>query len=398
MTPETETATEETTAVEVLSSNALMVQTRAEIDSQIATAKAYPRSLKKSLDGAEVLINSHPEVAESCFYSLPRGGKIIEGGSIRLAEIIAATWGNVRCTAEVIEIGDRFVKVQATCHDLESNTAFRVEAQRNIIYQKGTRKGKRYNDDMIQTTAQAAISVALRNAVFRVVPWALVKPLYDKAKIFAGLNPEAVLKKRTEIIGLFVELGISEERLLDHLGRERVVEITAEDMKKLRGYLNALTDEAITIEDLFGAEKGAQKGSPKDVDVLNKKLKAQAEGKTDEKPEEEAPETPQESGEADQDPSPPEQEELPEGDTEPEKKFEPLPPVDPEDIREKIIALFDECDPTWKDWLGIVKSAKLSGAGNKTALAYVRKLDEGSAEKVLVLLTEYAEAQSARSG
>jgi hypothetical protein len=41
-----------TTEVQVMDNSALQLITRAEIDSQIATAKAFPRSLKQSMDRA----------------------------------------------------------------------------------------------------------------------------------------------------------------------------------------------------------------------------------------------------------------------------------------------------------------------------------------------------------
>ena len=42
-----------------------------------------------------------PKTAEGCFFSLPRGGKRLEGPSIRLAEICAATYGNLRCGSRI---------------------------------------------------------------------------------------------------------------------------------------------------------------------------------------------------------------------------------------------------------------------------------------------------------
>ena len=43
------------------------------------------------------------EVAGSCFYKLSRGGKTIEGPSVRLAEIVASAWGNLKFGARIID-------------------------------------------------------------------------------------------------------------------------------------------------------------------------------------------------------------------------------------------------------------------------------------------------------
>jgi hypothetical protein len=65
-----------------------------ELDIQINTAKAYPRSVKSFLEEAKMLATANQETAASCFYSLPRkdkNGKQVQitGPSIRLAEIAA---------------------------------------------------------------------------------------------------------------------------------------------------------------------------------------------------------------------------------------------------------------------------------------------------------------------
>lgn len=50
---------------------------RANVDSQVATAKQYPRSIKRSIDNSIVMATMDYETAQSCGYALPRGGKPI---------------------------------------------------------------------------------------------------------------------------------------------------------------------------------------------------------------------------------------------------------------------------------------------------------------------------------
>src|SRR3990170_5996562 len=85
---------------------------RGEIDAQIATAKRYPRSPKAALDRALGMATISVDVAEECFYKLPRDNKSIEGGSIRLAEILASCWGNLRAQSRTIAEEDKAVVVQ----------------------------------------------------------------------------------------------------------------------------------------------------------------------------------------------------------------------------------------------------------------------------------------------
>ena len=72
---------------------------RSEIDIQISTAKKFPRSVEQSTKRIMALATIDEETAQECFYSLRRGkgesASAVEGPSVRLAEIVAASWGNL---------------------------------------------------------------------------------------------------------------------------------------------------------------------------------------------------------------------------------------------------------------------------------------------------------------
>ncbi|MFM7859586.1 MAG: hypothetical protein ACKO96_48585, partial [Flammeovirgaceae bacterium] len=144
---------------------ALYLQTKAEIDTQIATAKAFPRSEKMFMDRAISMATVTEEIAQSCIYALPRGGKPIEGPSVRLAEIIVASYGNLRSSARIVDNDGKMITSQGVCHDLENNTAVSVDVKRRIT----DKNGKTFNDDMQVVTGNAANAIAFRNAVFKVV-------------------------------------------------------------------------------------------------------------------------------------------------------------------------------------------------------------------------------------
>src|SRR4030065_695902 len=144
---------------------------RAEIDQQITTAKKYPRSLKRFRDEALQMVTLTEGIAKECIYALPRkdangSTKTIEGPSARFAEVIASAWGNCRAGARVVGESADFVTAQGGFYDLERNVAITYEVQRRIT----TSTGRRYSTDMIGVTANAACSIALRNAILKGVP------------------------------------------------------------------------------------------------------------------------------------------------------------------------------------------------------------------------------------
>ena len=80
---------------------------KSEIDMQIATAHAYPRNEEKALDKMAQLACMDVDTASDCFYNLERkkaDGTVeeINGLSVRMAEIKAACWGNLRVQARII--------------------------------------------------------------------------------------------------------------------------------------------------------------------------------------------------------------------------------------------------------------------------------------------------------
>lgn len=174
---EAEVVTEEG-ALDVVKTSALEVMTKVEIDQAVATAKAYPRSATTFKRRAIALATLDKETAASCFYTLRKGGSKVEGESVRLAEIVAATWGNIRVAGRILREEATYVVAQGICSDVENNYSSSVEVSRTIV----GRNGNRYSVDMINTTKQAAIAIARRNAIFNVVPKALIKPIYSAAR------------------------------------------------------------------------------------------------------------------------------------------------------------------------------------------------------------------------
>src|SRR5690349_19533656 len=86
---------------ELVPATALEAITNAEINQQIATARKYRRDVATFKARAIAMIGIDEEIAESCVYRLERKDRdgrkvVIEGPSVRLAEICLACWGNAR--------------------------------------------------------------------------------------------------------------------------------------------------------------------------------------------------------------------------------------------------------------------------------------------------------------
>ena len=225
----------------------LSIVSRAEIDMQIATAHAYPRSITRFINDSMTMLLSNKETAMECFYTLPRAGKSIQGPSVRLAEIVASCYGNLRVKARVTEEGRQFVTAEGLCHDLQNNLAISFEVKRRIT----DKAGRRYNEDMIGTTGNAASSIALRNSVFRVVPKMLWLPLYNKARDLAKGDEKTLDVRVDGMLAGFEKLKISRKQIFEFLGVEGAKDISLDQLVELVGIGNGIKNGEINPDTLF---------------------------------------------------------------------------------------------------------------------------------------------------
>lgn len=219
----------------------------AQIDKLIEVAKRYPRSMKRFITNATELVTANDGVAASCSYALPRGGKTLTGPSVRFAEIIASCWGNF--WAQVTPIGQdaRFTTVRAVAWDVEANLCLAFDVRRRIT-DKG---GKTFNDDMIGVTTSAASSIAYRNAVLRVVPESITRPILEAARQVVRGDISTLQVRREKMFSTFANMGVDKRRILVALGVEDEVNIGLDEFEVLRGAMQAIKFDGMDIDTVF---------------------------------------------------------------------------------------------------------------------------------------------------
>lgn len=255
----------------IIPSSNLHELARIEIDMQVATAKQYPRDIERSINTIRALATRTPEIAEKCFYRLERSGKdgqksIIEGCSVRFAEIVAQSWGNLRTQSRIVDNDGKKITAQAICHDLESNNAVQTEVQRRIT----TKEGRTFSEDMQVVTGNAAGAIAFRNAVLKVVPIALIQDIIDEAK---AKTLTAIQKNidncRQKMFSWYAAKGVTPQTIFEHLAITKESEISAEHIAQLQGIANAINEGSTTIEETFGSTLAERKKKMQDAPKLN---------------------------------------------------------------------------------------------------------------------------------
>lgn len=239
----------------------LSVISKAEIDQQIATAKKYPRSIKRFINSAIEMATLDEQIATECIYALPRREKdpvtgktevkMIEGPSARLAEIAHHAWGNCIAGARVIDDHGEFVTAQGVFHDLETNSKVNFEVRRRIT----NRRGDRFSADMIAVTGNACASIALRNAVFKGIPKAFWSKIYEAARKTVAGDSRTLVNRRGYALDVMQKLGATREMVLEFFGLEGVEDIGIDHLATLQGLANAIKENEVTVEEAFAPKK-----------------------------------------------------------------------------------------------------------------------------------------------
>lgn len=261
MTPHTELMEQEERKVEIVQggdtatlipvpATQMEAITRAEVDVQIATAQKFPRIISRFLAEGRGLATLDEETAASCIYTLPRDGKNITGPSVRLAEIAAYSFGHLRIASRIAEIGESDLTAVCVAHDLQRNVAVGMEVKRRIQ----NKHGKRYNEDMIVMTANAAQKIAYRNSVFAVIPRAFINQIYAAAReVATGKGLTLAAKREKTILWLKAMVDdLSDERIFNVLeGVAKLDDLSINHLEHLIGLGTAIKSGERSPEEAF---------------------------------------------------------------------------------------------------------------------------------------------------
>lgn len=244
--------------VEMMQPMALSSVDRELIDMQIATAKRYPRDVEKSMKRAVDAILSDPELAVDAFYEIPIAGSLINGFSVRSAEIVGQHWGNMRWEDRPVSVepGANYVEGEAFAWDVENNVAARKIKRVSVV----TKQGKRYPQHLIDTIQLKAQSVAKRDAISEVVGKAYVKAMHRKAEAYLDKDFPDFETRKDALAAAFKKLGVDANTICKFLtppNQQNVKTwnlITHKDVFKLGNVYTSIKEGSATVKDVFGVE------------------------------------------------------------------------------------------------------------------------------------------------
>jgi hypothetical protein len=125
---------------------------------------------------------------------------------------------------------------------------------------------------MIGVTANAACSIALRNAILKGIPKAFWSEMYEAARLASVGDVKSLANKRADAIKAFAAYNVSEAQILARLGIAAVQDLSIDNLVTLAGFLTAIKEGESTPEQIFAEE--TKSASSEGIAAMNAKVRA----------------------------------------------------------------------------------------------------------------------------
>jgi hypothetical protein len=231
----------------------------AEVQAQYVIAKRFPRNQHEAY--MQILEScKRPYLAEQAMYAYPRGGQLVEGASIRLAESMAQSWGNLDCGVREVSQANGVSIAEAYAIDLQTNT--RVTKVFHVPHTRDTKKGKQKLTDSRDIYELVANQGArrLRACILAIIPGDVVEAAVAQCRKTMETSEIPMSEQIKRLVVAFDEIGVKVEHLEARLGHNLGATVPQE-IVTLRGIFKSIKDGMSSREDFFDAFKKPEKAS-----------------------------------------------------------------------------------------------------------------------------------------
>ena len=223
----------------------------AQVQAKVIMARKFPRSPAACFENIREACRNL-SLAEAAFFSFPRGGEVVHGPTIRLAEELASIWGNIEIS--VIELSRREgeTELQASAWDLESNVSSSVNfTVKHALDLKSGSKELTAQRDISDLTANVAAR-KLRGRILSILPEALVSAAVDMCRDTLARSISADLAdKRAAIVAHLRKMGITERAICVRFSVDKVEKLDARAVSSLASIARTIKAGEASAAEIF---------------------------------------------------------------------------------------------------------------------------------------------------
>ena len=212
----------------------------AEAQGKMLLAKRFPRDQARAY--ARIMeACRRKSFAETAAYAFPRGGKMVIGPTIRLAEMMASAYGNLEYGLRELSQNAGTSEMEAYAWDLETNV---ISSQRFTVQHKSLAKDAKdltQSRDIYERTANDGAR-RLRSRIFAILPPDLIEAAEAECKkTLAGQSQEPLIDGIRRMTSEFDKLGVNVTMIAEHLGHP-VDQMLPEELADLRQIFRSIRD------------------------------------------------------------------------------------------------------------------------------------------------------------
>jgi len=236
----------------------------AEVQAAMAVAKRFPRD--QNIAFRNIMEScKRKTLAEKATYAYPRGGGMVIGPSIRLAEVLAQNWGNMDFGLLELDRSGGESSVMAYCWDMETNV------KRTTVFQvrhiRDTKQGpKKLTDerDIYELVANMGAR-RMRACILNVIPADIVEEALRQCTLTLSKGLEPIADRCRKMVNAFTSISVSVEMLEEYLGY-KLDAIDEDGLNQLRSIFTSIKDGESNRETYFTIRSLPEKKIEEDED------------------------------------------------------------------------------------------------------------------------------------
>jgi len=220
-------------------------------------------------------------LAASGSYAFKRGGQVVTGPSIRLAEVMARCWGNIDYGFRELNRTHEGSEVESYCWDMEYNVrvtrTFFVKHWRDTKGGGYALKDERDKYELIASQAQRRV----RACILEMIPGDIVEAAENECKKTLAGGDVPLEDRVRKMLAAFKDIGVTQDMIegfLDH----KITAIVPVQIVRLTQIYTSIKDGVAAREDFFTVSsnktEGLKKAKKKELTDLDKIMAENPEG------------------------------------------------------------------------------------------------------------------------
>lgn len=229
---------------------ALTAREAQEVQALVISAKRFPRDQRAAFDSI-MQACARPSLAEEAEYAYPRGGETVCGPTIRLLEVCAQNWGNIKSGFKILSSTPESSEVEVFAWDLQTNAHESITIQvRHVRDSKSKGKVPVTDERDIYEVVANVAARRKRKCLEGLIPGDIVEAARQECAKTLGTMAQKKEKVLAMVKAFQVDFRVTPEDIERRIGK-RIEAMTTPEFIQLKKIFVSLRDKMSQVTDWF---------------------------------------------------------------------------------------------------------------------------------------------------